>query len=87
MKQNYSKQNVYILEDTYKVLNLRDKVTVVPVRGEDMFKDWDEVFKEIFKRPKAGTIKNHICSYSEDTIDTVILVTKTGNNSSSLQSR
>ena len=88
MKQNYRKRNVYTLEDTYKILDLQDNVTVVPVKGEELFKDCDEVFDEIYKRPKAGTIKkNHIFSYSEDTIATVTLATKTSDHSSSMQTQ
>ena len=63
MKKNYRNRNVYTLEDTYKILDLQDNVIVAPVKGEELFRDWDEVFDEIYKRPKAGTIKkNHIFS-------------------------
>ena len=88
MKRNYRKRNVYTLEDTYKILDLQDNVIVVPVKGEELFRDWDEIFDEIYKRPKAGTIKkNHIFSYSDDTIDTVIITTKTSDHSSSMQTQ
>ena len=59
---------------------------MVPVKGEELFRDWDEVFDKIYKRPKAGTIKkNHIFSISDDTIDTMTLATKTSSHSSSIQ--
>ena len=61
---------------------------MVPVKGDELFRDWDEVFDKIYKRPKDGTIKkNHIFSISDDTIDTVILATKTSNHSSSIQTQ
>ena len=51
------------------------------MKGEELLKDWDEVFNEIYKRPKTDTIKkNHIFLYSNNTIDTVTLATKTSDH-------
>ena len=88
VKQNFRNRNVYTLEDTYKKLDLQDNVTVVPVKGKELFRDWDEVFDEIYKRPKAGTIKkNHTFLFSDDTIDTMTLATKSSDHSSSMQTQ
>ena len=43
---------MYTKEETYRILNLEDTVTVVPAGGK--FYDWDKEFYIIYKRPKSG---------------------------------
>ena len=57
---------------------------MLQVIGKDTFKNWDGVFDKIYKIPNAGSIKKiHIFSFSDNTINTVTLTTKTSNNFSS----
>ena len=59
MKKNYAQQNVNNIDNTYRVLSFEVNVTMASC--VDMFKDFDNVFDEIYKRPGAGAIqKNYI---------------------------
>ena len=87
MKHRYHHRNIYTLEETYKILNLDDNVTVNPITLKDFY-DWDSFFEKIYKRPKAGSIKkNHIFQLSSETIDTCTLITKVADSSTTAQSQ
>ena len=43
MKHQYHHRNIYTLEDTYKILNLDDKVTVNSTTSKNFY-DWDSFF-------------------------------------------
>ena len=55
MKQRYHRRNIYTLEDTYKILNLDEKVTVHPTTFKNFY-DWDSFFETLYKRPKGGSV-------------------------------
>ena len=87
MKQRYHHRNIYTLEDTYKILNLDDKVTVFPTTSTNFY-DWDSFFDTVYKRPKGGSIKkNHLFQYSDELLDTCTLITKVADCSTVAQSQ
>ena len=59
MKSRCQHRNVYTLNDTFRILNLDDTVTVYPTSSTNFY-DWDSIFDTIYKRPKAGSIKKII---------------------------
>ena len=81
MKQRYHRRIIYTLEDTYKILNLDEKVTVHPTTFKNFY-DWDSFFETVYKRPKGGSVKkNHLFQYSESLIDNCGLITKVADGS------
>ena len=66
---------MYTKEETYRILNLEDTVTVVPAGGK--FYDWDKEFDVIYKCPKSGSItKNHCFSFEYNNVEDVLLTSK-----------
>ena len=87
MKQRYHHRNIYTLEDTYKILNLDDMVTVFPTTSTNFY-DWDSFYDTVYKRPKGGSIKkNHLFQYSDELLDTCSLMTKVADCSTVAQSQ
>ena len=59
MKKIYAQQKINSIVNTYRVLGFEVYVTMASC--VHMFKDFDNVFDEIYKRPGAGAIqKNYI---------------------------
>ena len=87
MKQRYHHRNIYTLEDTYKILNLDDKVTVIPTTSTNFY-DWDSFFDTVYRRPKGGSIKkNHLFQYTDELLDTCTLMTKVADCSTTAQAQ
>ena len=81
LKWNFTNRNIYTLEESYRVLGLEDKVTVIPAGG--MFQDWDTEFDKVYCHPKAGSVyKNHFFSFENYYINDMLLTTKVADNSS-----